>query len=235
MPCAITSILACAALTNGMASEAREEKPIDYIALSRERLQGYEPRRLDVATAMPSAVLLVLSHLAGEDRILLTVRSHEVEHHKGQISFPGGAVHAADRDLATTALRETWEEVGIKPDEIELIGRLNDLITISNFIVTPFVGVLSNVPYEYIPSPIEVGEIIEPPLSHLLDPDNFVWEERGTEDTVIRSPAYIFGEHLIWGATARMLHEFLSLLGDDRPSRPHKGGSAAAGDGGGSS
>ncbi len=193
-------------------SDPDEQQPAGYIKLSRERLLTYKPKRLHKPDAMPAAVLLVLSHLAGEDRVLLTVRSHTVEHHKGQISFPGGAVHDADSSLEMTALRETWEEVGVKPEEIEIIGQLDDLMTNSNFVVTPFVGVLSNVPYEYVPSAVEVAEIIEPPIAHLLDPANCRWEEREADGQVSRSPAYFFHEHRVWGATARILHEFLALL-----------------------
>ncbi|HEY7296002.1 MAG TPA: CoA pyrophosphatase [Dehalococcoidia bacterium] len=183
-----------------------------YIARSRERLSGYAPRRIERPTAMPAAVLLPLIHHGGADRVILTVRSYDVEHHKGQISFPGGAVHAADADLATTALRETWEEIGVSPDDVEIIGQLDDIVTISNFVVAPFVGVIRNGPYEFVPSPVEVAEVIEPPVAHLLDAANMVWEERTGVDTVVRSPAYWFGGHRIWGATARMLYGFLQLL-----------------------
>lgn len=187
----------------------------DYIARSRALLADYEPRQLPAGEYMPAAVLLTLLHHSGADRVVLTVRSHTVEHHKGQISFPGGAVHGADADRKTTALRETWEEVGVEPEHIEVIGQLDDIVTISNFVVTPFVGVLRQAPYDYLPSPIEVAEVIEPPIGHLLDPRNQVWEERDVGAGVVRSPAYLFESHRIWGATARMLHEYLSLLAGD--------------------
>jgi 8-oxo-dGTP pyrophosphatase MutT (NUDIX family) len=189
--------------------------PTDYTALSRERLAGYRPRRIHTDASMPAAVLLTLLHHSGADRVLLTVRSHTVEHHKGQISFPGGAVHDADDSLQTTALRETWEEVGIDPPDIEVIGQLDDIITVSNFVVTPFVGVLRRAPYDYVPSPLEVAEVIEPPIAHLLDPVNTVWDERQDRARVVRSPAFLYGGHRIWGATARMLYEFLCLLTSD--------------------
>src|SRR5690242_18435744 len=99
----------------------------EYVALSRTVLAGYEPRRLERPLEMPAAVLVPLIHHGGSDRVILTVRSYDVEHHKGQISFPGGAVHAADADLATTALRETWEEIGVEPTDIEVIGQLDDI------------------------------------------------------------------------------------------------------------
>jgi 8-oxo-dGTP pyrophosphatase MutT (NUDIX family) len=190
-------------------------QPADYIARSRQRLSRYEPRTLQAPDAMPAAVLLLLSHTAGVDRLLLTVRSHIVEHHKGQISFPGGAVHDADSSLEMTALRETWEEVGVAPEDVEIVGRLDEMITNSNFLVTPFVGVLSRTPYEYVPSMAEVAEVIEPSIAHLLDRANLRWEEREVEGRVFRSPAYMFNEHRIFGATARMLSQFLSLLAEN--------------------
>ena len=187
-------------------------EPRDYVELSRAVLARHEPRRLQRPEAMPAAVLVPLIHHGGSDRVILTVRSYDVEHHKGQISFPGGAVHAADQDLATTALRETWEEIGVKPDDVEVFGQLDDIVTISNFVVAPFVGVVRSGPYEYVPNPLEVAEVIEPPIAHLLDPTNLVWEEREGVDTVVRSPAYWYEGHRIWGATARMLHGLLTLL-----------------------
>ncbi|HZQ36968.1 MAG TPA: CoA pyrophosphatase [Dehalococcoidia bacterium] len=186
--------------------------PEDFVALSRAALAGREPRRIERPEAMPAAVLVPLIHHGGSDRVILTVRSYDVEHHKGQISFPGGAVHAADADLATTALRETWEEIGVKPEDVELFGQLDDIVTISNFVVAPFVGAVRGGPYEFVPNPLEVAEVIEPPIAHLLDPANLVWEEREGVDTVVRSPAYLYEGHRIWGATARMLHGFLDLL-----------------------
>jgi 8-oxo-dGTP pyrophosphatase MutT (NUDIX family) len=114
-----------------------------------------------------------------------------------------------------TALRETWEEVGVTPEDVEIAGRLDEMITNSNFLVTPFVGVLSRTPYEYVPSMEEVAEVIEPSIAHLLDRANLRWEEREVEGRVFRSPAYMFNEHRIFGATARMLSQFLSLLAEN--------------------
>lgn len=188
------------------------EQSADFVDLSRAVLAGHEPRRIERPDAMPAAVLVPLIHHGGSDRVILTVRSYDVEHHKGQISFPGGAVHAADADLATTALRETWEEIGVRPEDVEVFGQLDDIVTISNFVVAPFVGVVRGGPYEFVPNPLEVAEVIEPPIAHLLDPSNLVWEERVGVDTVVRSPAYLYEGHRIWGATARMLHGFLALL-----------------------
>ena len=191
-----------------------ETSESDLIALARRRLAGYRPAELELNGWKPAAVLLLLYPLAGSEHIVLTVRSETVEDHKGQISFPGGAVHAADADLETTAIRETYEEVGIDPDAIEPIGRLDDMVTVSNFRVTPVVGVLHGGPHEFRPSPDEVAEVLEVPLRHLLDPANRVVEWRERRGELTQNPAYEFNGYRVWGATARMLSGFLELLSD---------------------
>ena len=183
-----------------------------YIDLARELLRGYEPRTLHSPGSKPAAVLVLLYHDAGEDRVLLTRRTDTVEHHKGQISFPGGGVHDADADLSVTALRETWEEVGVRPEHVEILGRLDDMVTTSDFLVAPFVGVLTETPYEFVTSELEVAEILEPPVAHLLTDDALVMETRELQGEVRLLPAYYWEGHRIWGATARMLQEFLDLL-----------------------
>lgn len=185
---------------------------LDLIDLARWRLATYSPVALDLNGWKLAAVLLLLYPSAGSEHIVFTVRSHTVEDHKGQISFPGGAVHAADADLETTALRETYEEIGIDPAAIEPIGRLDDMVTVSNFRVTPVVGILHGGPHEFRPSPHEVAEVLEVPLRHLLDPANSILERRERRGEMVDNPAYDFHGYRIWGATARMLSSFLALL-----------------------
>lgn len=186
----------------------------DLIARARAVLAGYRPRPAEVeaANARDAAVLLLLAEYLGEAHVVLTLRTDTVEHHKRQISFPGGARHG-EEDLALTALRETWEEIGVHPHDVDLIGRLDEIVTVSNFRVAPFVGVLKRMPYPYAPSPVEVAEVLEVPLRHLLDPANKVYEPRvAWGGGPARSPVYWFNGHRIWGATARMLEGFLDLL-----------------------
>lgn len=185
---------------------------IDFVALSRQRLLDHRPRTLELNGLTAAAVLILLYPKAGSANVILTVRSDTVEHHKGQISFPGGAVHEADADLATTALRETYEEVGVDPEAVEVLGRLDDMITNSNFRITPFVGALHGPLQEFVPSPLEVAEVLEVPVAHLLDPANAVSEQRERNGHVQEGMAYLFEGHRIWGATARMLAEYLDLL-----------------------
>lgn len=200
------------------AATARPEvsRMADYVARARDVLAAHVPQRLASDGLTPAAVLVLLAGSADDPRIVLTVRTSHVEHHKGQISFPGGAVHPADADLVMTALRETEEEIGVAPEDVDLLGQLDDLVTISDFLVTPFVGrLLRPLPYAYVTNPLEVAEVIEPPLSELLAPGTLVWENLGTEQAPRRSPAYHWRGYRIWGATGRMLHDFLSLLAAD--------------------
>lgn len=192
----------------------------DPITRVRAALAGYDPRPLGVPAARDAAVLVLLYHDAGEARVLFTLRTDTVEHHKGQISLPGGGRHSADEDLATTALRETWEEVGVHPDDVELIGRLDEMLTTSDFRVAPYVGVLRRAPYEFVPSPLEVAEVVEVPLEYLLDPANMVRERRTLPNgAATTSPAYWYNGHRIWGATARMVESLLDLLRRDEAGR----------------
>jgi 8-oxo-dGTP pyrophosphatase MutT (NUDIX family) len=185
----------------------------DLIQRARRALAVYQPQRLENTSPAPAAVLLPLYRKEGEPSILLTERTHHVEHHKGQISFPGGASDGGDTDLETTALRETFEEVGITPEDVEIIGVLDDLITISDFHVTPYVGLLRGPsPYPFVPHQQEVASLIEVPLRHLLANDSMELELRELRGQPVLVPAYVYGQHRIWGATARILKGFLDLL-----------------------
>ncbi|MGI8549603.1 MAG: NUDIX hydrolase [Dehalococcoidia bacterium] len=184
----------------------------DYIARSRERLVKHQPGSLQLGDRVGAAVLILLYPTPAGDCLLLTVRSELVEHHKGEISFPGGGVHEEDEDLAATALRETSEEVGVDPDVVEILGRLDDLLTISNFHVTPFVGVLHRSPYDFIPSPIEVAEVLEVPIAHLLDAANSEPRQGQVPGSDHDCIDYLFRGHRVWGATARILRQYLDLI-----------------------
>lgn len=182
--------------------------------LARARLASRQPLALDLGDWMPAAVLVLVYPRDGDEHVLLTVRTELVEHHKGQISLPGGAVDESDADLESTALRETFEEVGIVPDEVEVLGRLDDILTVSRYRVTPVVGVLDNAPHGFTPSPFEVAEVLEVPLIHLLDPANYIEERRDRNGILTVSPGYEFEGHRVWGATAKILYGFLGLLVD---------------------
>jgi 8-oxo-dGTP pyrophosphatase MutT (NUDIX family) len=182
--------------------------------LARLRLASRRPVALELGDWTPAAVLLLIYPRDGRDCILLTVRTDLVEHHKGQISLPGGAADESDRDVEATALRETLEEVGILPDDVELLGRLDDVHTVSHYRVTPVVGALADAPRGFTPSPFEVAEVLEIPLSHLLDPANLIEERRDRDGVVTIAPAYEYQGYRVWGVTARIVASFLSLFAD---------------------
>ena len=158
-----------------------------------------------------AAVLIPLFEKGGEVHILFTRRTQQVPHHKGQISFPGGRWDEGDESLLATALRESSEELGITPRDVRVLGELDDICTVSDFCVSPFVGVIPY-PYPFRVNPREIDEIIEVPFSALRDERSFSEGVRRRDG--IESPVYFYRHlhHLIWGATARILKQFLELL-----------------------
>ena len=163
---------------------------------------------------MPSAVMILLYPKDGEYCILLNKRSEQVEHHKGEISFPGGARDPQDRDVLETALRETEEEMGIKRDDVTVLGEMDEVATRSNFRVQVFTGTIEY-PYEFSPSAIEIAEVIEFPVTALIDPANRRTETRWEDGQPVTSYSYVHQEHVVFGATARILQSCIDIL-DDR-------------------
>ena len=151
----------------------------------------------------------VLLH-AGEPHLLFTRRTDRVETHKGQISFPGGVVDAGDADVVATALRETHEELGIAPDDIETLGLLDDLATPTGFRITPVVGLIRH-RHVYVPSAEEVEEVFEARVSALLDPAVCSSEILVLNGITRRVWTYAYGPYRIWGATAYILRNLLAL------------------------
>ncbi len=187
-----------------------------YLEEVRRRLSVYRPQRIEPGGRASAGVLLLLYDANGETHLLFTKRTELVEHHKGEICFPGGRQEATDADLFATAVRETFEEVGISPAHVERIGQLDDIVSRgSNFVISPFVGLLTTVaPYHYSHADHEVDEILEIPLAHLLDETNGGLELRHLDGQDIEMRFYRFHDHVIWGATARILAQFLGLLSD---------------------
>jgi 8-oxo-dGTP pyrophosphatase MutT (NUDIX family) len=141
--------------------------------------------------------------------ILFTRRTESVEHHRGQISFPGGAAEPEDESLYQTALRETDEELAIAPSDVIPLGPLSPIVTVTSFYVEPYAAAVPQ-PYTWRPAEAEIAEVIEAPLSRLMDPT--ILETKtipGREGLVL---FYHYGEHVIWGATARILLELLEAL-----------------------
>ena len=145
-------------------------------------------------------------------KLVLTKRNANLSNHAGQISFPGGRQDEGET-LEQTALRETEEEIGVARNEIEILGRLNPVyIPPSDFTVTPFVGWSSNPPH-FVRSPDEVAEIIQAPISHLVDPRTLKIGDISTAKGVVKNvPFYEVNQHRVWGATAIMLGEFIERI-----------------------
>ncbi len=161
----------------------------------------------DATPLKPAAVLIPIIARGDELSVLLTRRSRHLRHHPGQISFPGGRQDPEDPDLAATVLRETHEELGIPARCIRLLGVLPEHITVSHYRMVPYLGVLQP-DYPLQPAVDEVDEAFELPLAPLLNPANYgSWTI-----TRQRRPHSIYGitlhDHLIWGATARILWLF---------------------------
>jgi len=164
-------------------------------------------------TLMRAGVLVPLFIQNGELRVIFTQRTDEVEHHKGQISFPGGAMDKEDQTIIDTALREADEEIGLKRDFVETIGIYNDFRTPSGFCITPVVGFLERI-QSFILNKNEVSEIFDVPLSFFLDSHNERVERHELFGKTRNVYCYIYGKYKIWGATAAMLRSFLIDLTD---------------------
>ncbi len=185
----------------------------EFIASARRLL---ERRPVTVAAGhsmAPAAVLLTLYSADNDYYVVLQKRSQQVEHHKGEISFPGGMADPGDESLLHTALREAHEEMGIEPDDVDVIGRLDDSPTITGFMISTYVGVVPH-PYPFVPSSSEVAEVLSVPLSHLRDPAAFRVETHMDGDAFRTMPVFVHDGHVIFGATARILDQFLRLTED---------------------
>lgn len=158
-----------------------------------------------------AAVLVPLTYVNDEWHLLFTRRTDRVQSHKGQVSFPGGACDEGETTPEETALREAEEEIGLRPGDVTILGRLSQLITISSFRVSPIVGVIP-FPYAFKVASIEVARVFTIPLLWLSDHNNY-WEFflRDSERSLIAYHPYD-GE-LLWGATARMTVSFLKTIG----------------------
>lgn len=177
----------------------------------RRLLANFPGRTFAPDGLRPSAVLLPLFERDEEAYLLFTLRTDEVRHHRGEISFPGGAREPEDASLEATALRETEEEIGLKAEDITILGRLDDFESIHGYHVVPYVGFF-DVPYAYQADPGEIAEIIEIPLERLRDPAIFRiedWTHRGRNVPV---PFYTVEEYEIWGLTADILRQFLQAI-----------------------
>lgn len=180
------------------------ESPIQHALALRQKRSIHDPLKAQ------AGVMVLVYPKDGEAHVLLNRRSEYVENHKGEIAFPGGAREEGDETLLDTALRETWEEMGIAQSDVTVLGELDDIVTISDFVVTPYVGEISG-GYCFTPN-VEVDAVIEAPLAALLDPGSVRDDVRMVDGEVTRRAAYAYDGHVIWGATAMILDGFVRIL-----------------------
>ena len=163
-----------------------------------------------------AAVLVPVVDRPDGPALLFIKRSDRVGQHPGQMGFPGGGREPSDEDLYATAVREVGEEIGMRPDEIDLVGRLDDIRTITHYAVSPFVARVPD--REYEPDGFEVDEVVVLPLSGLTDLENYESERREhpKHGDILLHFFHVDG-YTVWGATGRILVQFLALTTDWRP------------------
>jgi len=175
--------------------------------------QGTDAGR--AAARRPAAVLVPIVERPEELRVLFTRRTAHLRDHSGQISFPGGRAEPRDASPEATALREAEEEIGLDPRRVEVLGKLSDYHTRTDFRVTPVVGLVA-APFELRLDAHEVDEVFEVPLSFLLDPANHQRHTREFHGRTVPYFAMVWGEYTIWGATAGMLVNLYRFLAQPR-------------------
>lgn len=182
----------------------------DRLAFRDEEYDGDFLLNLDAKGEMlardfkPAAVLIGLVERGGEAQVILTKRTEKLNSHSGQIAFPGGKIDADDASPESAALRETWEEIGLDINEVDVLGRLPDYYSGSGFLIAPVIGVVSPTA-DYEINEDEVAYKFEVPLSFLMDPANHV---KGSKFFAGRDRHYYempYDGHYIWGVTAGMI------------------------------
>ncbi|HIE16642.1 MAG TPA: CoA pyrophosphatase [Dehalococcoidia bacterium] len=158
-----------------------------------------------------AAVLVPIFCKEGEYHLLFTKRSDRLPSHKGQVSFPGGAYSEVDSSLLETALRESWEEIGVRAEDVEILGELDDTpTTTSSFNISPFVGLIPY-PYQFVINRDEIDAIFDVPISVLLNKDNWKEERHIFNGEAVVDYSCEYQGWVIWGATARIVRQFLEV------------------------
>jgi 8-oxo-dGTP pyrophosphatase MutT (NUDIX family) len=169
-----------------------------------------EAAALDAPGSTDAAVLIPLYLDSGALHAVLTKRRDDLPRHAGEISFPGGRQDFPEEDLRETALRESEEEIGLAREQVELLGALPPVGTfVTGYRVHPFVGAIKP-GHAWTPQPTEVEEVLELSLPDLIE--GFEMKRLIRKGVPIKTPTYTVGQHLVWGATARILHSLLERL-----------------------
>jgi 8-oxo-dGTP pyrophosphatase MutT (NUDIX family) len=177
----------------------------------RQVLDQRVRRSIDIAPPLVRAgVLIPLISRGNALEMLFTRRTDTVLTHKGQISFPGGQREDSDTETVETALRESYEEIGLEPSRVTVLGELDDVFTaVSSFVITPVVGVVEGAIDDLRLAPDEVKSVLVVPVHRLLDADVHTSEIRQVGEQQYRIHYYTFGDDVIWGATGRIVYQFL--------------------------
>ncbi|MCE9506950.1 MAG: CoA pyrophosphatase [Alphaproteobacteria bacterium] len=202
-----------------------DRKDLNFEDNLRKKLAAYQPQeRGDYSLNpelflpppyRPAAVLVPLLKRDTGYTVLFTQRTAHLNAHAGQISFPGGGADETDRDPAATALREAAEEIGLLPQNAEILGTLDPYITRTGYRVAPVVGLIKTL-QEWKPDSFEVEKIFEVPLDYILSPGALVCKKVTLEGRERNFYALTWQDFYIWGATAGMLRNFVDVIGDER-------------------
>ena len=177
----------------------------------RVRIGSFSGKSTSNLGLIPSAVLVLLYLKNDEVNVLLNKRSETVEHHKNEISFPGGRMDKHDHSLFDTALRETKEEIGVSPDDVNMFGQLDQVETMTGYSITPYVGTIPE-KYNFIINSAEVSKLLEIPLFKFNDGTVLRKELRYFNGNWLSKHNYVYEGHLIWGATANIIGNLVKIL-----------------------
>ena len=208
---AVTEDITLAKLRRRLAGTERPADPTDVILPPGSNLWPRGIREQLTGTLTPAGVLIPVIERPEGLSLLLTQRAAELKHHAGQVSFPGGRMEEHDSDIEVTALRETFEEVGIGRQDVTVIGYLRPMPTITGYAVTPVVG-LVNAAAEFELDRTEVEYVFEVPLAFLLDPGNKKMVTRELEGRTATLAEFHYAGERIWGATAFIILEFIKSI-----------------------
>lgn len=178
----------------------------------KEILANHKPRHIPSSSRTPASVLIPYYPAPQGLSLVFMKRPDYQGVHGDQISFPGGRKDKTDKDDLETALRETEEEIGVRQDQIEVWGALSTQKTLaSSYFITPFIGRIPY-PYDFRPDPREVERLIVIPFSRLLEPETYSYGYYNWKGMEFESDLYQYGRDIIWGLTARILNNLISLL-----------------------
>ena len=188
--------------------------PVDPRARMLANIEGPISPALRAAIDQPrrtASVLLTLVERASGLTVLFTERAAHLKDHAGQISFPGGRI-GANETAIDAALRETHEEIGLRPANVEVLGFLDELLTGTGFLIKPVVGYVAAGSFVATPDPTEVASVFEVPLDVIVDPANLIATHRERFGTRFRTYELQYGGYRIWGATAAILVNFRDII-----------------------